>query len=369
MINSRPVRGFATLTVTLLVIVFVTGLSLMSGKILVAEQRVAANEMRYREAMAAAQGGLEAALARLKTDRTWRTTVSASGSTLYTASFAADTPITIGSVTQPAVNITSVGSSVDGGASATVRQQVIVVSVVARNPDSPMLVVGGLSVGGNFQLVANPNGGGAGVPLSVWTDKAVDLSKASGETCGLQEWQDGTCSSSPYSSAKTGKGPDILDSDPNFPKDMLNYIFGVPDTAAGMATLEGRAKAILSGCSSLNASSTGFYIVDGECKPSGTVGSAAAPVVVLLRNGDLVLGANIKLHGLLFAYDSDPATLDYDIKMNGTASVNGALISNYPPGKANGTYNAVYDPAALNTIQIGQQFITVSRIPGSWRDW
>ena len=36
------------------------------------------------------------------------------------------------------------------------------------------------------------------------------------------------------------------------------------------------------------------------------MGSAAAPVVVLVRDGDVTLGANINIYGVLFAYDSDP---------------------------------------------------------------
>ncbi len=376
MISSRPAAGFATLTVTLLVVVFVTALCLMSGKMLVAEQRLAANEMRYREAMASAQAGLDAALAEISNAIQTEGSSTAALAAIASAGLStsgvtvATSTITVGSDTLPLVTLTASGSSADGEGEATVREQAIITSVLAAAPDSPLTVAGGLPVSGNFQVVANPNGGGPGVPLSVWTDGNVDLSTGSGDTCGLQEWQDGTCASSPYSSSKTGKQSDILDSDSNFPSDLLDYIFGVPDTTAGMATLEGRAKAILSGCGSLGPTSTGFYIVDGDCTPSGTLGSAAAPVVVLVRDGDVTLGANINIYGVLFAYDSDPDDVtDFDLNMNGTASVNGALVANYSPGKANGTYNAVFDATAMANVQSGPAFAVVARVPGSWRDW
>ena len=53
----------------------------------------------------------------------------------------------------------------------------------------------------------------------------------------------------------------------------------------------------------------------------------------------------------------------------GTASVFGAMVANYELGKSNGTYNAVYDADVMNTIQTGEPFARIHKIPGSWRDW
>ena len=226
MISSRPAAGFTTLTVTLLVVVFVTALCLMSGKMLVAEQRLAANEMRYREAMAAAQAGVDAAVARLVIDRTWRATVSSASGTLYVASFGADTLVSVGDSPLKVANITSVGSASDGSATATVHEQAVITNIVAQVPDSPLTVAGSMVVGGTFTVVANPNGGGPGVPLSIWSNQNVDLTTGTGQTCGQQEWVNGTCTTSAYSE-KGNKQSDILDTGP-FPSDLLDYVFGVP---------------------------------------------------------------------------------------------------------------------------------------------
>ena len=51
------------------------------------------------------------------------------------------------------------------------------------------------------------------------------------------------------------------------------------------------------------------------------------------------------------------------------ASVFGAMVANYELGKSNGTYNAVYDADVMNTIQTGEPFARIHKIPGSWRDW
>lgn len=372
MTNSRPARGFATLTVTLLVVVFVTALSLMSGKMLVAEQRVAANEMRYREAMAAAQGGLDAALAQLETNRAWRTTVSSAGSTAYSASFGADTQVSAGSATLTVVNITSVGSSADGQGSATVRQQAVITSVVASTPDAPLTLAPATEVTGNFTVVANPNGGGPGVPLSVWADNDVEID-GSGQTCGQQEYAFGTCDSSPYSSSGN-QGADIVDTGP-FPSDLFNYVFGVPNSTAGMAVLEGKAKAILNSCSGLDDTTTGFYIVDGDCDSNkAQIGKEASPVLLLIRNGVIKFTGVTKIFGLIFSYGSYPADgTAYDLSLAGTVVLNGALIVNHPVVggelKVNGTFDTVFNASALQQIQTGPQFTVVSRVPGSWRDW
>jgi len=59
----------------------------------------------------------------------------------------------------------------------------------------------------------------------------------------------------------------------------------------------------------------------------------------------------------------------YDIKLNGGATVYGALVSNYQLGQSNGTYNAVYDSTVLQNISTGSAFSYIARVPGSWRDW
>lgn len=368
MINSKATqaKGFITLTVTLIILIIIIFASLLTGRILLGDQRIAANELRYREAMANAEQGIETALA----------TIAVHGvATLPVPGMPANVSmtqgtLTLGSGTLPLLTLISNGISlgVSEGV-ATIRQQAIITRVTAGTPDAPLTVAGGMAVSGNFMVVANPNGGGRGVPLSIWTDQYVDLTNGSGSTCGQQEWVNGSCGTATYSE-QGNKQADILDSDPLFPADLLLYIFGVPDTAAGMATLETRAKAILTSCNTLNSNSTGFYIVDGACNPSGTVGSQNNPVVLLVRNGDITMNGNMNIYGLVFTYDSAPATApNYDVKLNGGATVHGALVANHQVGTTNGTYNAVYDADALSNIQNGQQFAIVAKIPGSWKDW
>ena len=52
MTNTNRQQGFIALTITFIILLLVISLSIMTGKVLVGEQRIAANEMRYREALA-----------------------------------------------------------------------------------------------------------------------------------------------------------------------------------------------------------------------------------------------------------------------------------------------------------------------------
>ncbi|GAB3229814.1 PilX N-terminal domain-containing pilus assembly protein [Pseudaeromonas pectinilytica] len=365
MTNTNRQQGFIALTITLIILLLVISLSIMTGKVLVGEQRIAANEMRYREALANAEANLETGLSLIASAG-----VSAIPS-LPTEVSAAESTIAVGPRNMPMLNFRATGNSIDGSAGqATVRVQVVIMPIVVGTPDSPLMLAAGMAVGGNFMVVANPNGGGPGVPLSIWTKKHVELTTGSGTTCGQQEWANGTCSSSPYSEPGRVEG-DILDDDATFPPDLLQYVFGVKDDAAGMLTLEQRAKALLTNCDTLNTSSSGFYIVDGTCRPNGTVGSRTKPVVLLIRNSDLDMVANTQVFGIVFSYDSHPEVAPtYDLKMNGTATIWGSLIANYEVDNAKGTFNAVYDAATLSNIQNNNQdFVSLYKVPGSWRDW
>ncbi len=360
--------GFTTFTITLLLVLILLGISLLVGKMLVADRRVTLNEVLYRQAMAMAEVGLADGLGRLTLDPSWRTsgatTTLTTGS--YTLSSSDDTAITVGSVVVTPIRVRSQATLSNSQAQAAVETKVVRFSVLAGSPAAPLTVAGGMAVGGNFTIVANPNGGGLGVPLSVWTSGNVDLITGTGQTCHQGDY-DGGCSAN--ISQKGDKQPDIKDNDTAFPTDLVWYLFNEKDDANGWANLEARATQKLTDCSSLGPASTGLIIVDGDCKPSSNVGSATAPVILIVRNGNLAVNGNTVLYGLVFAYSSNPATAGTDVKLTGGAIVHGAMVSNYQLGNANGTYDAKYDASVLSNISNGAAFQIVNQVPGSWRDW
>ena len=75
------------------------------------------------------------------------------------------------------------------------------------------------------------------------------------------------------------------------------------------------------------------------------------------------------VYGVVFAYTdaADINNVPYDISINGTATLHGALVANYKLGNSNGSYNAVYDAEALKNLPNTVKSITAT-VPGSWQD-
>ncbi|WP_100656636.1 PilX N-terminal domain-containing pilus assembly protein [Alteromonas flava] len=368
--SSFSQRGAMMLAASILLLVLVTLGTLYTGRIKSVEHQITLNTQNYKEAFAAAEAGLSKSFGRLHDEPRWN---GAAFNEVLTnqSQFNANgvrQQVNRLSSTVDVVTITSVGTSADGLASVTVTEQALQYSVLANPPDVPLIVAGGLSVGGNFEVAANPNGGGTGVPLSIWTDLAVDLNNGSGTTCGLQEFNDGNCSSSPYSE-KGFKDLDILDNDPSFPTDLMEYLFNVPENE--WATLRSDADQIINTCAGLNAGTSGLIWMDGNCQiNAGTVvGTIADPVILVVTDGDLTMNGGAEINGMVFSFRKPGVVANFEINMIGGALVNGVVASNHPVGHANGTYNAVYDADVLAQLELNDTFQRVARIPGSWRDF
>ena len=374
----RTQSGFTTFTVTLILVLILLAVSLLVGKLLVADRRVTLNETLYRQVMALAEQGLSYGFGRLSAEGSscpaspsWSgnsfSPSGAGGTYGLTVDCMTPFPVVAGSTTQVApIRIRSMANLNNNQAQAAVEAQYVQSNVLAGTPAAPLTVAGGMAVGGNFTVVANPNGGGLGVPLSIWTNDYVDLNNGSGQTCNQGDYA-GSCSAN--ISQAGSKQSDIKDSDPAFPSDLVWYLFNENDDDAGWANIESRANQMVTNCNGLGPTTTGLVIVDGDCNPGANIGTQAAPVVLIIRNGNLTINGNRQLYGLVFAYSEDPATATADIKLTGGAIVNGALAANFKLGNSNGTYDAKYDEAALSNIRTGAVFQTLKQVPGSWRDW
>lgn len=379
--------GFTTFTVTLLLILILIGISLLVGKLMVADRKVSVNEVQYRQALALAEVGIADGMGRLAADTTWRTGNSGATTTLSTGSYtltALDTtPITVGAISLTPVALSASAALADGmGGSATVRVQVAGYSLMSDAKTVPLMVAGGTSIGGSFNVVANPNGGGPGVPISVWSDKSV-AGTGSWQTCHQGDFNGSSCGGT--ISDKNHIGADIKQNDvAGFPKDLLYFLFGEHQDPAGWANMVAMATGVSPSlsipggttfrCSDLKAASSGIYIFDGndgDCDLSDVVGSTSAPVVLIVKNAEktkLSLNGNLNFNGLIYAYSSD-TTQSPEVKANGTATVNGSLIANAPFKITSGTFNVKYDQNVVSSIQSGANFQASKVLPGSWRDW
>ena len=429
-------RGFTTLAISLILLVVLTMMTLYSAQVGVLKQRIAGNEVREREARinadALIESGLQFTFANRRHLRSevagsgwlapgaerWATCADANlpcgdgtqvifdnGFVFYSLTdrdittvsdeledegitsqlhlVATRDPATGGPRQDAVYTLIAASRAGDNTGEGMVRQSFKLLALLAGTPDAPLIVAGGVALGGNFNLAANPNGGGPGVPLSVWTNADVDGGGAYA-TCHIEEYdRDGTCDTGADTgqlSQKGNEGLDILDVDgnkgvnpdsPYFPDDMFEYVFGVP--AANWQDFKANnvpADHQLNSCASLDAQSSGIYWVDGDCNIQTQIGTTEAPLILVIQEGDLTMNASAKVFGLIFSFDApDNGVGPGSIKINGTATMNGSFMANHTVDLANGTFNARYDSTVLQNLAESDANKVVGKVPGSWADY
>ena len=150
-------------------------------------------------------------------------------------------------------------------------------------PEVSVMAAGSVGTGGNFNIVANPNGAGNGIPVSIWTGGPSPngnvTMQGSSATCQLQDFtgNNSTCSnpSGEKLSSAGNIGLDILENDVNFPNDVFQYMFGVArgdwETIYAMANSNSQ---VINDCSSLNETSGinfRLWWVVGNCDISNQI--------------------------------------------------------------------------------------------------
>jgi hypothetical protein len=157
-----------------------------------------------------------------------------------------------------------------------------------------------------------------------------------------------------------GANPDTID----FPADVFEYIFGVPEADWRIVKSEAM---VLPGCSKLSASSSGLYWITGDCNPGNDVGSYAAPVLLVVE-GDITVNSNLQMFALIFSFSST-ATGTANVKLNGGPTLYGAVVSNQNIDLGNGTYRMRFDGTVLQNLYNSIGGRGTGPIPGSWADY
>lgn len=379
--DMRHQSGFTTLSVTLILMLILLALSLLVGKLLVSDRRISLNEVQYRQAVALAEQGLSDGFGRVAS-ADWRGSDTISGALgSYTTVLAKNaSAAVIGSTTVVPVTIRSEATLTDGQAQmvaqAVAEAKYVAKPLVTDIPGAPLTLAGGGGIGGTGIVLANPNGGGPGVPVSVWTDDAID-GGGTWETCQLGDYAGGNSCSDTLSSAGTGSGAgkhsDIKESDPDFPKDLVKYLFDIDGrTDAGNEWWK-TLGVVTVACDNLASTNAKIIMVMGDCKLPDQMGSASSPVVLIIKDGNLTMNANSEFNGLLFAYSTPTSPtvkpMSHEIRLLGGATLNGVFVANYTMDKLSGNYLVKYDESIMNTIKHGVEFKQLKLVPGSWRDW
>jgi hypothetical protein len=277
------------------------------------------------------------------------------------------------------------------GAEALIRDQVSNFGANAggQAPAVPLTTKNMFPPSGAAEIVVNPNGGGVGVPISVWMNRnpactpdgeTIDPSQGSWATCEAHEWYEtesipddvqcpGSCSCAVNESLSYTHGTsDILGidlvADAAFPCDLFQFYFGVPKSK--YETIKGFAK-VLSNCDSLNSSSSGIYWISGDycdINANATIGSPYAPVLLISAAGTTRMAGGATIFGVLYVADVEDSTASFESQGNNI--VYGQVILDGEFGTYNGTFQVVYNENLITRISgIGG----LGNVVGGWADF
>lgn len=411
-INRTCQRG-VSLIVTLLITVLLSLLALYGAGILVQDTRSAANDFRARQALTAAESGVEQGYSLMMankklikaigldinndntisgaTESAWTDCTSGAAQcqpirsadrtnweylTINSALINAPaegtftlfllTPKT-GDSSRLVYNIVALGKSADDSSTAVVKQGVYFFPLLYGDIGAPVAAAGNIPLGGNFSIVTNSNGGGSGQALSAWT-KTTSTIASTGSTsrCHIGErLSGGGCPSTSSLAEGPGLCDDDLCKDANFPADLFKFLFGVPK--AEFQKIKDKAT-VLADCSTLGTTSSGLIWVEGNCNPSGSVGTATDPVTLIVE-GNMTLNAGDQFYGFLYLFKYPTPTTAPKLIANGNATIHGAVFANDDIDlQLTGGFVLKYDSTVLGNLKKGTSGRTLGRIAGAWSD-
>ncbi|MGO1247008.1 MAG: hypothetical protein ACTHY5_05935 [Oceanisphaera sp.] len=369
-------RGFTTLTITVILLSLLMSVSVFIGKVLVSEKRITLNEIEYRLAQATAEQGLAEALALFKVQPSTRSMAGTASSTVAEVNYTVS--ITPSTALAGVYQLESVASLPNGGESR-VSLNVARRAVLHPNQNKkvPPLMLAGSSndINGDIRLIADPHGGGSGIPLSLWSSTSVSSSGRI-QSCYLSDFdaQANHCvfELSHISNSSQDINGDMQLSAANFPADLLDYIFGYGQ--AQWSSLMAMAISSVAGCEDINRS--GFFIVQhgGTCQLNQVTSSAASPVILLVKDTAVIAATNTQFYGLLVLYDSDPNNSDVMTAQFGSGSqVWGSVVSRLGNNQLAGDLSIIYHAGVQCLLSNCNQepsspFVNLYTIPGSWSD-
>ncbi len=405
-------QGLATVLVALVLLIASTLIVFFLARSTVTEQRITGNEVRAKQAMAAAESGLDRALVRLNQqgldsnddqvtdDITGATTV---GTAQYRVAFCeADDPgFNAGNAGQcseavsgafacntPAylarkVMLVACGWSDDESARHFASRLIAFSPALTNAPTNPLTARGMVNVSGNMTVLNYYDN------LTIWTGEDIDFNNATSKTWVRDP-------SDPQPEMPDFDDPDSLADYPAVPNDsnFANtgqsdaYVSGLDQDVISadivssdnsLATLSeddlfrnyfGESKDVyretvvtqdIAADDLFNESRDGQVIwVEGDVVINEDLGSRDEPVVLIV-NGDVTFKGNAVTHGVIFSTE----TVGGETSASGTPELYGSLISTGSVD-ATGNLKIFFDPLASG---LAARSGAPATVPGTWRDW
>lgn len=287
--------------------------------------------------------------------------------------------------------------------------------LISDGPEAPLIAANSVTMRGTFDIVPNPNAGGFGIPISIWTASVIDPN-GTPKSCHIQEFlssaqqasdvvvMDGVYTCDSCSCPREGsisykdggdfiKGNDIIDAtgntqvtgQGNFPTDVFAYMFGVPkvDAAGNARWTEVRDRAtLLTGvgctsnpltpkcCSDLGVASTGlFWSTETDCAiTADQVGTPRFPVMLVAEKG--FTESADAFFGVIYKFARPGDTNTYQLRVNGSGVIYGALVAdtNSVVDKATGNFALVYSAEVMRNLVESPGLLKLGPLPGTWTD-
>jgi hypothetical protein len=200
--------------------------------------------------------------------------------------------------------------------------------------------------------------------VSAWSNGTITPS-GSFATCHVGDFSD-SLNGCPITSAlsKQGQVGEDLVTDPAFPTDLFEFLFGVP--AAEYQKIKDDAE-VVADCNGLGPTSKGLIWVTGNCNlPSTDVGSEENPVLLVVEGGVTANGSD-DFYGLIYLFSL--ASGSASVAFNGDFHIHGALfVHNTMTLNLTGNFVLEYDREVLDNLDSGPSGRALARIPGAWSD-
>lgn len=247
-----------------------------------------------------------------------------------------------------------------------------------KTPEQPFVTRAGVGVFGNARIVNRYNnsniwaGGDAGVAGASFATflRPSNTSRSDYDSTQLNDPNENT-NTQLVSNRNAGFGIDVVTNDPTLgtksPNEFFEMFFAQSKTDL-MNVADGIGQRYDVG-STFPTNDTGLIWIGDDGAPSttttsitgGTIGSESN-IAILIVNGDLSISGNVDFFGVIYVTG--------ELRITGTPSVRGSVISENGPNAGGGTLNLVYVPYGEGS-GTPNPFIpgTGAVIPGSWRDW
>lgn len=303
---------------------------------------------------------------------------------------------------------------------AMVAQTVSTYRLFSDGPEAPIIAANDVTLRGTFDIVANPNAGGFGIPISIWSKTAVDpngtpttchvgefLATGSVDTNTFDVWicpdcdcptgagraltyKNNTCTGA----GNICKGIDIIDATGNelvfgqinFPPDLFMYMLGQPrsnwervkDRAVLLDGSPGGTQEQPKSCADLGENSSGmFWSEEPTCNLAGRVGTPEAPVFVIAERA--LRFNQIQFFGVVYSVSIPTATCvpddpppngctQYALTMQGRSQIYGALVADSNLDNAAGRASVIYRADVLANLSDSPGNLRLGALPGSWSD-